>query len=97
EIAVARPARASGREPRPRSPRPRPGAHGRALADHRQYRSHDRRVLLDDAGDYYCDMTSSDAAEAVIGDLQGVGIRAKLRPLERAAFNKSVSEKKLRG
>jgi peptide/nickel transport system substrate-binding protein len=50
-----------------------------------------------DAGDYYCDMTSSDAAEAIIGDLQAVGIRAKLRPLERAAFNKSVSEKKLRG
>jgi peptide/nickel transport system substrate-binding protein len=50
-----------------------------------------------DAGDYYCDMTSSDAAEAVLGDLQGVGIRAKLRPLERAAFNKSVAEKKLKG
>jgi peptide/nickel transport system substrate-binding protein len=50
-----------------------------------------------DAGDYYCDMTSVDAAEAMIGYLQAAGIRAKLRPLERAAFNKSVAEKKLRG
>ena len=49
-----------------------------------------------DAGDYYCDMSSSDAAEAIIGNLQAVGIRAKLRPLERAAFNKSVADKKLR-
>ena len=50
-----------------------------------------------EAGDYYCDMTSVDSAEAMIGYLQAVGIRAKLRPLERAAFNKSVAEKKLRG
>ena len=49
-----------------------------------------------EAGDYYCDMTSADAAEAMIGYLQGVGIRAKLRPLERAAFNKSIAEKRLR-
>ena len=41
-------------------------------------------------------MTSADAAEAVIGYLQAVGIRAKLRPLERAAFNKSIADKKLR-
>jgi peptide/nickel transport system substrate-binding protein len=32
----------------------------------------------------------------MIGFLQAVGIRAKLRPLERAAFNKSIAEKKLR-
>ena len=49
------------------------------------------------ARDHYCDLTSTDAAEAVLGDLQGVGIRAKLRPLERAAVNKSVAEKKLKG
>ena len=49
-----------------------------------------------DAGEYYCDMTSADAAEAMIGYLQAVGVRAKLRPLERAAFNKSIAEKKLR-
>ena len=50
-----------------------------------------------EAGDYSCDFTSSDAAEAMIGYLQAVGIRAKLRPLERAAFNKSVADKKLKG
>jgi peptide/nickel transport system substrate-binding protein len=50
-----------------------------------------------DAGDYFCDFTSVDAAEAVLGSLQAVGVRAKLRPLERAAFNKSVAEKKLKG
>jgi peptide/nickel transport system substrate-binding protein len=49
-----------------------------------------------DAGEYSCDMTSADAAEAMIGYLQAVGIRAKLRPLERAAFNKSVADKKLK-
>ena len=49
-----------------------------------------------DAGEYFCDMTSADAAEAMIGYLQGAGIRAKLRPLERAAFNKSIAEKKLK-
>jgi peptide/nickel transport system substrate-binding protein len=49
-----------------------------------------------DAGDYYCDMASVEAAEAIIGYLQAVGIRAKLRPLERAAFNKSIADKKLR-
>ncbi len=49
-----------------------------------------------DAGEYYCDMTSADAAEAVIGYLQAVGIRAKLRPIERAAFNKSVADRKLK-
>ena len=49
-----------------------------------------------DAGEYYCDMTSVDAAEAVMGYLQAVGVRAKLRPLERAAFNKSLADKKLR-
>jgi peptide/nickel transport system substrate-binding protein len=49
-----------------------------------------------DAGEYFCDMTSADAAEAMIGYLQAVGLRAKLRPLERAAFNKSVAEKRLK-
>jgi peptide/nickel transport system substrate-binding protein len=49
-----------------------------------------------DAGEYFCDMTSVDAAEAVMGYLQAVGVRARLRPLERAAFNKSLADKKLR-
>ena len=39
-----------------------------------------------DAGDYYCDSSFANLGEAVLDNLQAVGIRAKLRPLERAAF-----------
>jgi len=39
-----------------------------------------------DAGDYYCDSSFANLAEAVLDNLQEVGIRARLRPLERAAF-----------
>ena len=46
-----------------------------------------------DAGEYYCDSTYANVAEAVLNDLQAIGIRAKLRPLERAAFFKGYSEK----
>ena len=46
-----------------------------------------------DAGDYFCDSSAADLAEAVINNLQAVGIRAKLRPLERAAFFKAYAEK----
>jgi len=49
-----------------------------------------------DAGDYYCDSTYSNLAEAVINNLQEAGIRVKLRPLERAAFFSAYSEKKLK-
>jgi peptide/nickel transport system substrate-binding protein len=46
-----------------------------------------------DAGDYYCDSSYANLAEAVINDLRAAGIRATLRPLERAAFFKGYSEK----
>ena len=46
-----------------------------------------------DAGDYNCDAAYADLGEAVLNSLQEVGIRAKLRPLERAAFFKGYSEK----
>jgi peptide/nickel transport system substrate-binding protein len=46
-----------------------------------------------DAGDYFCDGAFANPAEAVINNLQAVGIRAKLRPLERAAFFKGYAEK----
>jgi len=49
-----------------------------------------------DAGDYYCDASYANLAEAVLNNLQAVGIRAKLRPLERAAFFKAYSEKGLK-
>ena len=49
-----------------------------------------------DAGDYYCDASYSNLAEAVLNYLREAGIRAKLRPIERAAFLKGYAEKKYR-
>ena len=49
-----------------------------------------------DAGEYFCDTSYANLGEAVINDLQAVGIRARLRPLERAAFFSSYAEKKLK-
>ena len=46
-----------------------------------------------DAGEYYCDVSYANLAEAVLNNLQAVGIHAKLRPLERAAFYKGYGEK----
>ena len=46
-----------------------------------------------DAGEYYCDSAYANLAEAVINNLGEVGIKAKLRPLERAAFFKGYGEK----
>src|SRR6266542_2000554 len=49
-----------------------------------------------DAGDYYCDASYANLGEAVINDLKPAGIRAQLRPLERAEFILQNSQKKLR-
>jgi peptide/nickel transport system substrate-binding protein len=49
-----------------------------------------------DAGEYYCDSSYANIAEAVVNDLQEVGIRVKLRPLERAAYATGYAEKKFR-
>ena len=49
-----------------------------------------------DAGDYYCDVSYANIGEVALNNLREVGIRAKLRPLERAAFFKAYSEKKLK-
>jgi peptide/nickel transport system substrate-binding protein len=49
-----------------------------------------------DAGDYTCDVAYANIAEAVQNYLQAVGIRTKLRPLERAAFFSGYGEKKFR-
>ena len=46
-----------------------------------------------DAGDYYCNSSYSNVGEAVLNNLQEVGIRSKLRPIERAAFLKGWSDK----
>jgi len=47
-----------------------------------------------DAGEYNCDSSYSNIGEAVLDNLHAVGIRATLRPIERAAFIKGYSEKK---
>ena len=48
-----------------------------------------------DAGDFSCDITFT-GPEAVVNDLRSVGLRVKLRPLERAAFFKEFGEKKFK-
>jgi peptide/nickel transport system substrate-binding protein len=49
-----------------------------------------------DAGFYYCDSSYANLAEAVLNYLQEAGIRARLRPIERAAFIKGYAEKSFR-
>jgi peptide/nickel transport system substrate-binding protein len=49
-----------------------------------------------DAGYYNCDASYANVAEAVNNYLGAVGIRARLRPLERASFNQQFADKKLR-
>ena len=49
-----------------------------------------------DAGFYNCDASYSNLAEIVLNNLNGVGIRAQLRPMERAAFTKAYTDKKLK-
>src|SRR5215475_1989526 len=49
-----------------------------------------------EAGDLWCDAATSPTAEAILTYLQAVGIKTKLRPLERAGFMKEYQEKKLR-
>jgi len=49
-----------------------------------------------DAGDFWCDAATTSFSEALINDLQAVGIRTRLRPLERAGFLKAYQDKKLK-
>jgi peptide/nickel transport system substrate-binding protein len=49
-----------------------------------------------DGGEYFCDVAYANLGEAVVNFLQPVGIRLKLRPLERAAFFKGFGEKKFK-
>jgi peptide/nickel transport system substrate-binding protein len=49
-----------------------------------------------DAGDFTCDSVHAGIAEPVANDLQAAGIRVKLRPLERASYNKGQVEKTFR-
>src|SRR5438094_1636391 len=49
-----------------------------------------------DAGEYSCDSSYANLGEAVVNNLREVGIRAQLRPLERAAFFEAYGNKKLK-
>jgi peptide/nickel transport system substrate-binding protein len=49
-----------------------------------------------EAGDLWTDVSTIGASEAALNYLQAGGIRARLRPLERAGFLKSYQEKKLK-
>jgi peptide/nickel transport system substrate-binding protein len=49
-----------------------------------------------DAGDLWCEPATATMTEATLGFLQAVGIRARVRPLERAAFFKGYGEKQLK-
>jgi len=50
-----------------------------------------------DGGDYNCDASYASVGEAILNYWQPVGIRAKLRPVERAAFFKTYAEKQFKG
>ncbi|PYM18533.1 MAG: hypothetical protein DMD81_05745 [Candidatus Rokuibacteriota bacterium] len=49
-----------------------------------------------DAGEYFCDASYANLGEAVVNYLNAVGIRTKMRPLERAAFLAQNRDKKFR-
>jgi peptide/nickel transport system substrate-binding protein len=49
-----------------------------------------------DAGELFCDSSYANLGEAVLNNFAEVGIRIKLRPIERAAFLKSWADKKFK-
>ncbi len=49
-----------------------------------------------DAGEFFCDLQVCSWGEAMLTNLKAVGIQLRLRPLERAAYFKGVTEKKYR-
>ena len=49
-----------------------------------------------EAGDFWCDVSTTGASEAVLNYLQAVGIKTRLRPLERAGFLQAYQDKKLK-
>ena len=62
-----------------------------------------KRLLADagypngfDAGFYNCDSSYTNIGEAVLNNLSEAGIRARLRPMERAAYIKGFAEKTFR-
>ena len=49
-----------------------------------------------DGGEYYCDSSYATISDMVVDNLLAVGIRTRLRPIERAAFIKGLIEKKFK-
>jgi peptide/nickel transport system substrate-binding protein len=49
-----------------------------------------------DAGEFFCDSSYSNVCEALLNNFAEVGIRSRLRPIERAAYVKAYSEKSLK-
>jgi peptide/nickel transport system substrate-binding protein len=49
-----------------------------------------------DAGEYTCDAVYAGVVEAIVNDFAAVGIRAQVRPMERAAVMAAQREKKVR-
>jgi peptide/nickel transport system substrate-binding protein len=49
-----------------------------------------------DAGEYACDVTYSSVVESIANYLSAIGIRTKVRPMERAAFLGQWREKRIR-
>jgi peptide/nickel transport system substrate-binding protein len=49
-----------------------------------------------DAGDYHVDASYTNVGEAVVNNLQAVGIRVRMRPVERVALFKAYSERTLK-
>ncbi len=49
-----------------------------------------------DAGEFFCNSSYSNVAEALVNNFAEVGIKSRLRPLERAAFFKAYAEKSLK-
>src|SRR3954469_20885050 len=49
-----------------------------------------------DAGEYYCDGSYTNIGEVIVNNLAEIGIKARLRPIERAAFVKGYTEKKFK-
>jgi peptide/nickel transport system substrate-binding protein len=49
-----------------------------------------------DAGDYTCDLVTMSSGEPVANSFNTVGIRLKMRPMERAAFFKGFAERTLK-
>jgi len=48
------------------------------------------------AGEYFCDSSYANLAEAVLNNLKEVGIQSRLRPMERATFVKGYGDKAFR-